>query len=64
MTRVAAVISERWRGTSRRVMPINYATTTVPTKEIYSKCAVDAKGRTLYDKMVEGNFLLGMGQEM
>jgi hypothetical protein len=60
----AAVIRDWWRGTSRRVMPLNYATTTVPTQEIYSKCAVDTKGRTFYDKVVEGNFLLGMGQEM
>jgi hypothetical protein len=40
-----------------------YETKIVDTPQIFSPYATEAQGQTLYDKMVEGKFLLGPGPE-
>src|SRR5258706_10628745 len=40
-----------------------YETEIVDTPQIFSPFTTDTKGQTLYEKMVEGKFLLGSGPE-
>jgi hypothetical protein len=40
-----------------------YETEIVDMPQVFLPFATDAKGHTLYDKMIEGKFLLGSGDE-
>ena len=40
-----------------------YETEIVEMSQVFLPFATDAKGQTLYEKMVEGKFLLGDGQQ-
>ena len=40
-----------------------YETEVVDTLQVFLPFATDAKGQTLYEKMVEGKFLLGSGSQ-
>ncbi len=52
---IKAIFSGRIRALSE--------TESVDTPQIFSPFTTDTKGQTLYEKLVEGKFLLGSGQE-